>query len=62
MKAFAPAEYLHDISDFTKRPRVDDRDSRWSNLTLAVTIADRAGVAVPYSYGATRSPGGTIAN
>lgn len=31
---------------------VDGMGSRWSKLTLAVTIADRPGVAVPYSYGA----------
>jgi hypothetical protein len=31
---------------------VDGMGSRWSKLTLVVTIADRPGVAVPYSYGA----------
>ena len=31
---------------------VDGMGTRWSKLTLAVTIADQAGVAVPYSYGA----------
>ena len=31
---------------------VDGMGSRWSKLTLAVTIADRPGVSVPYSYGA----------
>lgn len=36
---------------------VDGMGSRWSKLTLVVTIADRAGVAVPYSYGATVSRG-----
>ncbi len=41
---------------------VDGMGSRWAKLTLAVTIADRAGVAVPYSYGATLSRGGMIAN
>ncbi len=40
---------------------VDGMGTRWSKLTLAVTIADRAGVAVPYSYGATVS-GGMIAD
>ena len=40
---------------------VDGMGARWSKLTLAVTIADRAGVAVPYSYGATASRG-TIAD
>lgn len=40
---------------------VDGMGSRWSKLTLVVTIADQAGVAVPYSYGATVSRG-TIAN
>ena len=39
---------------------VDGMGSRWSKLTLVVTIADRAGAAVPYSYGATVSRG-TIA-
>src|SRR6185503_14011030 len=34
---------------------VDGMGSRWSKLTLVVTIADRAGAAVPYSYGATVS-------
>ena len=34
---------------------VDGMGSRWSKLTLAVTIADRAGAAVPYSYGAVVS-------
>jgi hypothetical protein len=119
MKAFTPAEYLHDISDFTTdrpsmvesiRPlrslvrrdhgdlrrnrwlrvaRVCSRDIRewetsilpmvldgssavsitvdgmgakWSKVTLAVTIADRAGAAVPFSYGATVTRGETIAN
>jgi hypothetical protein len=41
---------------------VDGMGSRWSKLTLVVTIADRAGAAVPYSYGATVSRTGTIAN
>jgi hypothetical protein len=40
---------------------VDGMGKQWSKLTLVVTIADRAGVAVPYSYGATVSSG-TIAN
>ena len=40
---------------------VDGLGTRWSKLTLVVTIADRAGVAVPYSYGATVSRG-TIAD
>lgn len=35
---------------------VEGMGTRWSKLTLAVTIADRAGVAVPYSYGAAVSP------
>ncbi len=35
---------------------VDGMGTRWSKLTLAVTIADRPGVAVPYSYGALVSP------
>jgi hypothetical protein len=39
---------------------VDGMGSRWSKLTLVVTIADRAGAAVPYSYGATVTRG-TIA-
>ena len=39
---------------------VDGMGRQWSKLTLAVTIADRADAAVPYSYGATI--GGTIAN
>ena len=34
---------------------VDGMGTRWSKLTLAVTIADRPGVAVPYSYGAVIS-------
>ena len=34
---------------------VDGMGARWSKLTLAVTIADRPGVAVPYSYGAAVS-------
>jgi len=34
---------------------VDGMGSRWSKLTLVVTIADRPGVAVPYSYGAVVS-------
>jgi hypothetical protein len=41
---------------------VDGMGSRWSKVTLAVTIADRPGVAVPFSYGATVGRGGTIAN
>jgi len=32
--------------------RVDGMGARWSKATLVVTIADRLGVAVPYSYGA----------
>src|SRR5687768_9430869 len=36
---------------------VDGMGTRWSKLTLVVTIADRAGTAVPYSYGATVSRG-----
>ena len=32
---------------------VDGMGTRWSKLTLAVTIADRPGIAVPYSYGAS---------
>ena len=36
---------------------VDGMGTRWSKLTLVVTIADRPGVAVPYSYGATVSRG-----
>jgi hypothetical protein len=34
--------------------------TRWSKATLVPTIADRAGVAVPYAYTAT--VGGTVAN
>jgi hypothetical protein len=34
---------------------VDGMGSRWSKLTLVVTIADPSGVAVPYSYGAVVS-------
>src|SRR5687768_9761899 len=34
---------------------VDGMGARWSKVTLAVTIADRPGVAVPYSYGAAVS-------
>ena len=34
---------------------VDGMGSRWSKLTLVATIADRPGIAVPYSYGATSS-------
>jgi hypothetical protein len=34
---------------------VDGMGTRWSKLTLVVTIADRPGVAVPYSYGAAVS-------
>ena len=34
---------------------VDGMGTRWSKLTLVVTIADRLGVAVPYSYGAVVS-------
>jgi hypothetical protein len=41
---------------------IDGMGTRWSKATLAVTIADLPGVAVPYSYGATVSRGGTIAN
>jgi hypothetical protein len=41
---------------------VDGMGTRWAKLTLAVTIADRTGVAVPYSYGATVARGGAIAN
>jgi hypothetical protein len=41
---------------------VDGMGNKWSKLTLAVTIADRQGEAVPYSYGATVSRNGTIAN
>ena len=40
---------------------VDGVGNRWSKLTLVVTIADRPGIAVPYSYGATVSRG-AIAN
>jgi hypothetical protein len=40
---------------------VDGMGSRWAKATLVVTIADRAGVAVPYSYGATVSRG-TVAD
>src|SRR5688572_6556 len=36
---------------------VDGMGTRWSKVTLVVTIADRAGSAVPYSYGATISRG-----
>ena len=36
---------------------VDGMGTRWSKLTLVVTIADRPGIAVPYSYGATVSRG-----
>jgi hypothetical protein len=39
---------------------VDGMGTRWSKLTLVVTIADRPGIAVPYSYGATLR--GSIAN
>jgi hypothetical protein len=41
---------------------VDGMGTRWSKATLAVTIADRPGTAVPFSYGATVTRGGTIAN
>jgi hypothetical protein len=41
---------------------IDGLGSRWSKATLAVTIADTPGAAVPYSYGATVSRGGAIAN
>jgi hypothetical protein len=41
---------------------VDGMGNKWSKLTLAVTIADRPGAAVPYSYGATTSRSGMIAN
>ena len=34
---------------------VDGMGTRWSKLTLAVTIADRPGAAVPYSYSAVTS-------
>jgi hypothetical protein len=34
---------------------IDGMGTRWSKATLVVTIADRAGVAVPYSYGAVVS-------
>ena len=34
---------------------VDGMGSRWAKLTLAVTIADQPGAAVPYSYGAVVS-------
>lgn len=36
---------------------VDGMGTRWSKLTLAVTIADRPGIAVPFSYGATVARG-----
>ena len=36
---------------------VDGMGTRWSKLTLAVTIADRPGIAVPYSYGASVARG-----
>ena len=36
---------------------VDGMGSRWSKVTLAVTIADRPGIAVPYSYGASIARG-----
>ena len=36
---------------------VDGMGNRYSKATLVVTIADRAGAAVPYSYGATVSRG-----
>jgi uncharacterized protein DUF6055 len=39
---------------------VDGMGTRWSKATLVVSIADRPGIAVPYSYGATASRG-TIA-
>src|SRR5687768_16380648 len=39
---------------------VDGMGARWSKLTLAVTIADRAGAAVPYTYGATASRGTNV--
>jgi hypothetical protein len=41
---------------------VDGMGTRWSKLTLVATIADRPGAAVPYSYAATVSRSGTIAN
>jgi hypothetical protein len=41
---------------------VDGMGGRWTKLTLAVTIADRQGVAVPFSYGASVTRSGTIAN
>jgi hypothetical protein len=41
---------------------VDGMGAKWAKVTLAVTIADRAGAAVPFSYGATVTRGGTIAN
>jgi hypothetical protein len=40
---------------------VDGVGTRWSKLTLAVTIADRPGIAVPYAYGAAVSRA-TVAN
>lgn len=39
---------------------VDGMRTRWSRLTLAVTIADRAGVEVPFRYGATAGKGAAI--
>ena len=41
---------------------IDGMGTRWAKATLAVTIAEHAGVAVPYAYGATVSRAGTIAN
>jgi hypothetical protein len=40
---------------------VDGMGTRWSKATLVVTIADRAGIAVPYAYGAVMSRG-NVAN
>ena len=36
---------------------VDGMGTRWAKATLVVTIADRPGIAVPFSYGATVSRG-----
>jgi hypothetical protein len=41
---------------------IDGMGAKWSKVTLAVTIADRPGTAVPFSYGASVTRSGTIAN
>ena len=41
---------------------VDGLGTRFAKLTLAVTIADRRGLAVPYAYGAVLGRGGAVAD